>query len=172
MSSLRSIASAACAALLIVALPVAVPAEAPIAAKVVEVTQGSYNIPIPVSAQEIIGRLGDEAQLSTELILAIFFAEGMSDFGLTHLENEINSLVVLRDYWSSQGYSHETVFVLMLLSRDRGIEGCLIFMADNDSADDDPYVQGVIKIKYELEQAIYSFDELDELDEQISPRVY
>ena len=172
VSVLRSIVSAACAALLIVSLPVPVPAEAPIAEMVSESAQASYNIPIPVSAQNIITELADEAELSIELILAIFFTEGMSDFSLTNIEREVNSLVVLRDYWSSQSYSHETVFVLMLLSRDRGIDGCLVFMANNDNADEDAYVQSVIRIKYELEQSAHTLDTLETLDKQISPRVY
>ena len=169
---LKSLISAACAALLIVTLPVAVPAEAPLTELLLESTQPSYNIPIPISAQDIIRHLGDEAHLSTEFIMAIFFHEGMSDFGLANLESEVNSLAVLRDYWVSQGYSHEAVFVLILLSRDRGIDGCLLFMAHNENADDDAYVQSVVRIKYELEQSIYSFDELYTLDQQISPRVY
>jgi hypothetical protein len=44
------------------------------------------------------------------------------------------------------------VFQLILISRQRGLEGCIIFLNDNDSSDYDKYIQKVIEYKYYLEQ--------------------
>jgi hypothetical protein len=46
-----------------------------------------------------------------------------------------------------QGYSDENVFNLTLLSRQRGIEGCKIYIKDNDNYEKDIYVQKVTEYK-------------------------
>jgi len=112
-----------------------------------------YLIPISEETQSDIWKQCEKNNLSYELVLAIYQIEGDSVFQTTNIKTEIESLVYFRDYWSKLGFPDEVVYNLMLLSRSRGIEGCVIFMKDNESYNLDNYVQEVTEYKYYLEQA-------------------
>ena len=56
----------------------------------------------------------------------------------------------LRDYWTSQGYSDEDTFNLMLISYNRGITGCREYVKKYGL--DNEYVEKVYKFKTDLEQ--------------------
>ena len=157
------------APLLILTLSFGLSAEAPIKASLQRPENPTYNVPIPGSAQAVIQTLAEENSFSYELILAIFSIDALADFTTPRIREEIESLLFIRNYWEEEGYSSETVYFLILLSRQRGIEGCLLFMATNDSADNDQYVQDVTQLKYLLEQGL---DPLDTLDLEINPGVY
>jgi hypothetical protein len=107
---------------------------------------------ISENAQRDIWKLCRENDLSYELVLAIYQIEGNNDTQIDSLKVEIENLLYLRNYWAGQGFSDEIVFDLMLLSRQRGIEGCKKYMEDNESSELDEYVQKVTKYKYYLEQ--------------------
>lgn len=111
-----------------------------------------YQIPVIENTQRDIWKLCEENRLSYELILAIFYTEGIHTVQMDVIKTEVEKLVYLRDYWATQGIPDEIVFDLMLLSRQRGIEGCLSYMKENDSYDLDDYVQKVTNYKYYLEQ--------------------
>ncbi len=113
-----------------------------------------YKIPISENTQRDIWQLCEENHLSYELVLAIFQLEGVNKIQIDHIKTEIGKLVYLRDYWTEQGFHDEIIFDLMLLSKQRGIEGCIIYMKDNDSYDLDSYVQKVTEYKYQLEQSL------------------
>lgn len=113
-----------------------------------------YNILMSESTQRYIGKLCEENRLSYELVLAIYQIEGTKDTKIDGITAEIEKLVYFRNYWTEQGFPDEIVFDLMLLSRQRGIEGCRIFMKNNDSYYLDNYVQKVTKYKYYIEQSL------------------
>lgn len=138
--------------ILVLALVFSLSAKAPEKASPSTLIAHTYAISIPEGTQLTMWSLCEDSQLSYELVLAIFVVEGISDYSTANIKAEIASLAAVRDYWVDQGYSNEGVFVLMLLSRQRGVAGCKLFMDNNDSADSDPYVQAVTEYKYFLEQ--------------------
>jgi len=111
-----------------------------------------YQIPVSESTRRDIWNLCEENRLSYELVLAIFHTEGIHYEQLDAIKPEVEKIVYLRDYWTKQGFPDEIVFELMLLSRQRGIEGCLGYMKDNKSYNLDDYVQKVTNYKYYLEK--------------------
>ena len=113
-----------------------------------------YNIPISENTQHDIWKLCEENHLSYELLLAINHVEGINNTANNNIKAEVEQLIYIRDYWAKQGYPDETVFDLLLLSRQRGIDGCISFMKDNKSYDLDNYVQKVTEYKYYLEQSL------------------
>lgn len=112
-----------------------------------------YKIPVPVSAQLDIWTLSEENNLSYELVLAIFQIENVTDYQIDNIKVKIESFAFYRDYWSDQQCPDEIVLDLMLLSIQRGISGCVIFVKSNDSGETDDYVQRVTEYKYYLEQS-------------------
>lgn len=113
-----------------------------------------YDILLPESTQRYIGKLCEENRLSYELVLAIYQLEGAKDIKMNGIAAEIDKLVYIRNYWTEQGFPDEIVFDLMLLSRQRGIEGCRIFMKNSDVYYLDNYVQKVTQLKYYIEQSL------------------
>lgn len=113
-----------------------------------------YQIPISKDTQYDIWKLCEKNSLSYELVLAIFHVEEIKTNKIDNLKAEIKKVAYIRDYWANQGYSDENVFNLMLLSRQRGIEGCITFIKDNDNYEKDKYVQKVTEYKYFLEQSL------------------
>ena len=111
-----------------------------------------YMIPISENIQLDVWKLCEKHHLSYELVLAVIHIEGVNSIKIDSIQVEIEKLAYFRDYWTGQGYADEIVFDLMLLSRERGIEGCKIIMKDNNSNYNDDYVQKVTKYKYYLEQ--------------------
>lgn len=111
-----------------------------------------YKASISENTQLDIWELCEKNQLSYELVLAVVHIEGIDNTQIDSVKAEVEKLTYLRNYWREQGFPDEIVFDLMLLSRDRGIEGCKIFMKDNDSAYQNAYVQKVTEYKYFLEQ--------------------
>jgi len=120
-----------------------------------------YLIPISEETQRDIWKQCDDNNLSYEFVLAIYQIEGDSVYLTNNVKTEIESLVYFRDYWSKQGFPDEVVYNLMLLSRSRGIEGCVIFMKDSESYDLDNYIHEVTEYKYYLEQT----DSVNEVSE-------
>ncbi len=114
-----------------------------------------YKISISESTQRDIWKLCEENHLSYETVLALYQVEGDTKPQIDNIKADIENLVYFRDYWTEQGFPDEIVFELMLLSRQSGIEGCMVFIKDSDSYDLDTYVQKVTEYKYYLEQ-IYS----------------
>ena len=111
-----------------------------------------YKVSISENTQRDIWRLCEKYALSYELVLAIYQIEGDNNTRIDNIEAKIGKLAYYRNYWDEQGYSDEIVFDLMLLSEQRGIEGCKIFMKDSDYYDLDNFVQSVTEYKYYLEQ--------------------
>ena len=111
-----------------------------------------YKISISENTQRHIWELCEKNQLSYELVLAIYQIEGNNNTQIDSIIAKVGKLAYYRDYWAEQGYRDEMVFDLMLLSEQRGIEGCRIFMKDSDSYELDNYVQRVTEYKYYLEQ--------------------
>ncbi len=111
-----------------------------------------YKISIPENTQREIWKLSQKNGLAYELVLAIYKVNSDNNIQLGSVEAEIEELVYLRDYWAKQNYSDEIVFDLMLISRQRGIEGSIVFMKDNESYEFDDYVQKVTEYKYYLNQ--------------------
>jgi len=111
-----------------------------------------YKIPVSENIQRDIWELCEKNNLSYELVLAVFQVESENNTQIDNNKAEIEKLVYYRDYWAEQGYPDEIVFDLMLLSKQRGIEGCITFMKDTDSYELDNYVQKVSEYKYYLEQ--------------------
>lgn len=111
-----------------------------------------YEVPFSENIQHEIGNLCENNHLSYELVLAIYQVEGYSSTQIEDINAKIEKLASYRDYWAEQGYPDEIVFNLMLLSERRGIEGCTAFMQNNDSYEQDDYVQKVTEYKYYLEQ--------------------
>ncbi len=111
-----------------------------------------YKISIPENTQREIWKLSQENGLAYEFVLAIYKVEIDKNIQMGSVEAEIEELVYLRDYWDKQNYSDEIVFDLMLISRQRGIEGSIVFMKDNESYELDEYVQKVTEYKYYLNQ--------------------
>ncbi|MHB1650847.1 MAG: hypothetical protein ACYCVD_00025 [Desulfitobacteriaceae bacterium] len=112
-----------------------------------------YKIPISENTQRDIWKLCEENHLSYELVLAIYQIDGINNTQIDNIKAEIGKLAYIRDYWTEQGYPDEIVFDLLLLSHQRGIEGCINFMKDSDAYDLDHYVQKVTEYKYSLEQS-------------------
>ena len=119
-----------------------------------------YKISISESTQRYIWKLCEENHFSYELALAVYQIEGNYNTQIDSIKAEIEKLVYYRNYWTEQGFPDEVVFDLVLLSRQRGIEGCKIFMEDNDSYYLDSYVQKVTEYKYYLEQMDDGFEGL------------
>lgn len=113
-----------------------------------------YKISISETTQRDIRKLSEKEHLSYELVLAIYQVEGIESTQMDDIAADIGKLVYLRDYWTEQGFPDEIVFDLMLLSRQRGIEGCKTFMQDNGSSDLDSYVRKVTEYKYFLEESL------------------
>jgi len=113
-----------------------------------------YQIPISERAQREIWKICDENHLSYELVLAVLHTEGINNISIVSIKAEIEILVYYRDYWVSQGFPDDKVFDLLLLSKERGIEGCLTLMKDDYAYELDNYVQKVTEYKYYLEQSI------------------
>lgn len=157
------------APLVILSLSFGLTAEAPIIASSQFLDKPMDNISIPGSAQAVIQGLCEENGLSYELVLAIFSIDTLTDFSTVRIREEMESLLFIRNYWEEEGYADETVYFLILLSRQRGIEGCHHFMETNESPGEDQYVQDVTQLKYRLEQGL---DPLDALDSEIDPGVY
>lgn len=111
-----------------------------------------YNISISEVTQREIWKLSKKENLSFELILAIYQAEGIDSKPIDEIKADIGKLVDYRDYWAERGFSDEVVFDLMLLSKQRGIEGCITFMEHNNSYNLDSYIQKVTDYKYYLEE--------------------
>lgn len=59
-------------------------------------------------------------------------------------------LAYLRDYWTEQGYSDEDAFPRMLISYNRGVQGCKKYIEKYGI--DNSYVDKVYELKIELEQ--------------------
>ncbi|MCM1567694.1 hypothetical protein [Dehalobacter sp. 4CP] len=111
-----------------------------------------YNIPIPENTQRDIWKLCEKNKLSYELVLAVFQIEGDNNMQIDSIKAVIEKLAYYRDYWTEQGFPDEIVFNLMLLSKQRGIEGCKVFMENSDTYESDNYVQKVTEYKYYLEK--------------------
>ena len=111
-----------------------------------------YKISISESTQRDIWKLCEENRLSYELVLAIYQIEGNNNIQIDSIKAEIEKLVYIRDYWTEQGFPDEIVFDRLLLSNQRGIEGCKIYIRNNDSYYLDDYVKKVTDYKYYLEQ--------------------
>lgn len=111
-----------------------------------------YKIHISENTQRDIWELYENNHLSYELVLAIFLTEGKNDIQIDSIKAEIEELAYFRDYWTEQGYPDEYVFDLLLLSRQRGIEGCIMFMKNTDPDERDEYVEKVTECKYFLEK--------------------
>lgn len=112
-----------------------------------------YKVNVSENTQLDIWELCAKKELSYELVLAVFQIEGIDNTQIDSIRAEVEKLAYLRDFWREQGFPDESVFDLMLISRERGIEGCKIFMRDNDSAYQNAYVQKVTEYKYFLEQS-------------------
>jgi len=115
-----------------------------------------YDMFISENGQRDIWEQCDKNKLSYELVLAIYEIEGENTFKISNIKEEVVNLAYYRDYWTEKGFPDEVVFNLMLLSKDRGLEGCTIFMKANDSYDLDNYVKEVTKYKCYLEQTNYT----------------
>jgi hypothetical protein len=111
-----------------------------------------YDVPFSENIQHEIRNLCENNRLSYELVLAIYQVEGNNSTQIEDIRAKIEKLASYRDYWAAQGYCDEIVFDLMLLSEQRGIEGCVTFIEDNNSYKQDDYVQKVTEYKYYLEQ--------------------
>lgn len=111
-----------------------------------------YNIPISENTQHDIWTLCEKNNLSYELVLAVSHIEGDNNMQIDSIKADIEKLAYYRDYWTEQGFPDEIVFDLMLLSKQRGIEGCKIFMKNSNSYESDNYVQKVTEYKYYLEK--------------------
>lgn len=122
-----------------------------------------YKISISENTQRDIWKLCEKNHLAYELVLAIYQIEGNNNTQIDNLEADIEKLAYIRDYWTEQGFPDEIVFDLLLLSRQRGIEGCIIFMKENDSYDQDDFVQKVTEYKYYLEQSLDESPDIREL---------
>lgn len=110
-----------------------------------------YNLSIPENTQRDIWTLCEKNDLSYELVLAIFHID--DDYAqIDDVSVAIKELDYHRDYWTEQGYPDEMVFNLMLLSKQKGVEGSKIFLSNGGASDNDDYVQKVTAYKYYLEQ--------------------
>lgn len=83
--------------------------------------------------------------------MAIYQIEGKNISKSNYIKEDIEKFAYYRDYWTEQGFPDEIVFNLMLLSREKGIEGCKIFIEDNGYHYFDDYVQKVTEYKCYLE---------------------
>lgn len=86
--------------------------------------------------------------LADDLSIEDFDVFGFEDnvqAGIHHLSN-------MRTYWQKEGYDDKEVFVLMLLSYNRGIGGCQKYVVKHGITDDD-YVRKVWGYKSALEQS-------------------
>lgn len=81
---------------------------------------------------------------------------GISDFDVFDFEDNVQAGVYhlnnMRTYWQEEGYCDEEVFVLMLISYNRGIGGCKKYL-DQKGIIDDSYVQKVWQYKTAWEQS-------------------
>ena len=113
-----------------------------------------YKINMSEDTQRNIWKMCEESHLSYELVLAIHQIEDSNATQIDNVKAEIKNLAYLRNYWTEQGFPDEIVFDLMLLSRQKEIEGCRIYMKNNDSYYLDDYVQKVTEYKYYIEQSL------------------
>ncbi|MFZ2537691.1 MAG: hypothetical protein WAX04_02170 [Oscillospiraceae bacterium] len=137
--------------ILILSCPLAFPTAASTASNRYEVP--IYQVPISEKTQRDIWKICEENHLSYELVLAVLHTEGINNISIVSVKADIEILVYYRDYWASQGFPDEKVFDLLLLSRERGIEGCLTLIKENNAYELDNYVQKVTEYKYYLEQS-------------------
>lgn len=81
---------------------------------------------------------------------------GITDFDAFDFEDNVQAGVYhlnnMRTYWQEEGYCDEEVFVLMLISYNRGIGGCRKYL-DRNGIKDDSYVQKVWQYKTAWEQS-------------------
>lgn len=113
-----------------------------------------YEIAMSEDTQRDIWILCEANNVSYELVLTIYQIEDINNYQMDNMRAQIEKLVYYRDYWTELGYPDEIVFDLVLLSHQRGIEGCIIYMKDNDTYDTDSYVQSVTEYKYNLEHSL------------------
>lgn len=119
-----------------------------------------YNINISEDNQRNIWKHSEKNKLSYELVLAIYQTESENDSFFNNINKEIEELAYFRDYWTELGYPDEIVYSLILISKERGINGCLDFMKNNDSYELNNYVQKVTEYKFFLEQISYADNSL------------
>ena len=111
-----------------------------------------YSINLTESTQHDICEMCEKNKLSYELILSICQIEGINNTQKQDIEVLVEDLVYYRDYWTDLGYPDEIVFDLMLLSRQRGIEGCAAYIQDNGFYEINTYVKSITEYKFYLEQ--------------------
>jgi hypothetical protein len=109
-------------------------------------------IPIPESTLREIWRLCEEKRLAYELVLAILQTDAHYSARMDELGVVIEELAYYRDYWTAEDYPDESVFDLLILSAQRGIEGCKSFITENNAYGQDDYLQKVTAYKYYLDQ--------------------
>jgi hypothetical protein len=112
-----------------------------------------YEISLSEDIQHEIWNQCEQSKLSYELVLAVYLAEGDNCTQIKDIAAKIEKLANYRDFWAAQGFADEEVFALMLLSEQRGIEGCITFIKNNDSYEQDQFVQKVAEYKFSLEQS-------------------
>lgn len=110
------------------------------------------NMPLTQKTEDDIWKLCERNNLSYALVLAVFQAGGGNHAQINDINTLIDELASYRDYWTEQGYSDEMVFDLIIISQQRGIDGCKIFLKNNSTFDNDKYVQKVTTYKYFLDQ--------------------
>ena len=113
-----------------------------------------YEIPVSESTQHDVWKLCEENEFPYELILSIYEVEGFDNIKHDKIKADIEKLVFYRTYWAKQGYPDEFVFDLILISRLRGVAGCVIYMQNTESYDLNAYVQAVSDYKSFLEQSL------------------
>lgn len=112
------------------------------------------EVSISEEAQHSIWDLCEKNNLNYEFVLSIYYVEGINNPTSETVKADISKLTNIRDYWSNQGVSDETVFDLTLISWKRGIDGCKSFIENKTEValEADDFVQKVTAYKYYLEQ--------------------
>ena len=111
-----------------------------------------YNVATSAVTQQNIRKLCEEQDLSYELLLSIYHADGINNTVIQEVEKDIEGLTYLRDYWADKGYADEDVFDLMIISRDMGVEGCKDYVKGNPNYKENEYLKRVTEYKYYIEQ--------------------
>ena len=112
-----------------------------------------YNAATAEDTKQNIRKLCEEQNFSYELLLSIYYADGINpNRVIQEVEKDISELTYLRDYWASEGYADEDVFDLMIISRDMSIEGCKDYVEANPDYKNNDYLKRVAEYKYYLEQ--------------------
>jgi len=109
-------------------------------------------ITIPENIRHELRRLCEENRLAYGLVVAIIETDAKFSNRMDEIEAVVEELAHYRDYWTTEGYPDEIVFDLLILSAQRGIEGCKSFITDNRAYGQDDYVQKVTAYKYYLDQ--------------------